>query len=403
MNSRAFDRREFLHAASTLAAGGVIHLTGLAGCGSDSPGDSAPAPGAPLVAAPAAAAPTVPPGPRTLVLSPQSQAGPKGPSLGVLDLAAHRLDTIPTPMLGHSIVGHPGERGIVAVLGQRPERTSCLVDLDARKVVRAFEATRERTFYGHGAYSPDGRILYATENHERTGVGVIVARDARSLVVLGEFPSHGMAPHEMAFSRDGKTAIVANGGAISIEGDYDDGPADLEAPSLCYIDPASARLLDRHTLPDPKMSIRHLAVTDAGAVIAALRRYPSPEPCQTLAWHVPGHRLGFAASGPDVVARMTGLALSVAVGEARRVAGATHPDGDLVTFWDARDGRWLSQVKVAKPEGIVALPDAAFLVTSRSGVLTQVAQDGFVARPIEGVSGLNWKHAMAWSVGGAPT
>jgi hypothetical protein len=340
-------------------------------------------------AAPIAAAP------RELVLSPQSGVLGQGFGLGVLDLATRSLQAIATPMLGHSVVGNPVQRERVAVLGQRPDKRSCIVDLVAGALVRAFEASPGRHFYGHGAFSADGRILYTTENADDSGLGYVVARDAATLAPLGELQSHGMAPHELAFSADGKTAIVANGGAVSLEGEYAEDA--LAPPSLCYVEVQSGKLLERLTLQDPLLSIRHLTLTPQGEVVIALKRYPETVPCPTLAFHRPGQALAVWQTEAGPTARMGSLALSVAVDREGRMAAATHPNSDAVTLWSVRDGKLLASTKVDDPEGIVALPNGELLVTSRVGTLTRLIQPTLAASPLELAPALNWKHALRWT------
>ena len=390
MRSDDWSRRKFL--AGTLAVAGSAAGVGVLLRGWPSGRDEADSASAPP--APAAQRPTVKPA-RHVILAPQN-LGTHRTALGVFDVASSSVRTIPTPMLGHSVVCHPSRPDVVAVLGQRPVKSSCLLSLSTGEILQTFGATKERHFYGHGTYSTDGRVLYATENEDETGLGYVVARDATTLAVLGELSSHGMGPHELLFSADGKTAIIANGGAISLEGAYAD---DGEAPSsLCYVEVASGKLLERHVLADPQLSIRHLGLGSRGDVIAALRRYPEPSACPTLVMHRAGGSLRLTQPDATLMARMNGLALSIAVEPEGRVAGATHPDGDAVTFWDVATVSLLGVTAVEKPEGIAVLPNGSFLVTSLNGTLMTVDPATHVGTALGEARGLNWKHAIPWQL-----
>ncbi len=79
---------------------------------------------------------------------------------------------------------------------------------------------------------------------------------------IGEFPAHGMEPHDIALLSDGRTMVIANGG---IRTHPDRGADELNLadmqPSLVYVDVATGDLLEEHRLAPAlhQLSIRHLA------------------------------------------------------------------------------------------------------------------------------------------------
>jgi hypothetical protein len=95
--------------------------------------------------------------------------------------------------------------------------------------------------------------------------------------------------------------------------------------------------------------------------------------------------------------RMGSLALSVVIGHDGRVAGATHPNGNLVTLWSVSDGELLGATRIEKPEGIVALADGELLVTALGGRLTRLKQRPLATSGLDVAPALNWKHALAWT------
>src|SRR3546814_20954963 len=97
-----------------------------------------------------------------------------------------------------------------------------------------------RHFFGHGVFSPEGRLMLATENDYETGCGVLGIYDAGAGGAyrrIGEFSTYGVGPHEVVLMPDGRTLCVANGGILT-HPDY--GKLQLNAndmqPSLAYID-----------------------------------------------------------------------------------------------------------------------------------------------------------------------
>ena len=72
------------------------------------------------------------------------------------------------PDRGHDVAARPGARDLV-VFARRPGDWMAVVDRDSGFVRRVVLAAEGRRFYGHGAFSADGRLLYATENRIATG------------------------------------------------------------------------------------------------------------------------------------------------------------------------------------------------------------------------------------------
>ena len=122
----------------------------------------------------------------------------------------------------------------------------------------------ERHFFGHGVFSADGRLLYTTENDYERAAGMIGVRDATDgYKQIGEFPAHGLEPHDIALLADGRTMVIANGG-IQTHPDRGDDELNLPdmQPSLVYVDVATGDLLEEHRLAPAlhQLSIRHLAI-----------------------------------------------------------------------------------------------------------------------------------------------
>ena len=183
-----------------------------------------------------------------------------------------RVFDLPLPGRGHSFAVHPD--GSVAVhFARRPGRFALVLDLGQGTVARTVAAPDGRHFYGHGVFSPDARLLYATENDfvgERGVIGVYDA--ARGYARVGELPSHGIGPHEIALLSDGETLVVANGG-IATHPDLPRVKLNLPtmAPSLCFVDRRSGALRRELTL----------YIGSASAIWPWARTIRSRSPCST--------------------------------------------------------------------------------------------------------------------------
>ena len=121
------------------------------------------------------------------------------------------MRSVELPDRGHDITLKPDGSEWVT-FARRPGRFGVAIPMDAGPPV--WFATRpNRHFFGHGAFSADGRLLYSTENDYDGARGVIGVRDATdSYKQLGEFSAHGVEPHDIQLLADGRTMVIANGG-----------------------------------------------------------------------------------------------------------------------------------------------------------------------------------------------
>ena len=107
--------------------------------------------------------------------------------------------------------------GRAVVFARRPGTFAVAFDLEGKVSPTVFTSDEGRHYYGHGAFSRDGRLLYASENDIAGARGVIgIYNVALNYKKIGEHPSHGLGPHEIILLRDGKTLAVANGGLDTV-------------------------------------------------------------------------------------------------------------------------------------------------------------------------------------------
>jgi hypothetical protein len=97
-------------------------------------------------------------------------------SAALFNLESGDLRAVELPGRGHDIALRPGGREWVA-FARRPGRFGVTVPTGSRQPVW-FTAKPNRHFFGHGVFSADGRLLYATESDYENARGVIGVRDA---------------------------------------------------------------------------------------------------------------------------------------------------------------------------------------------------------------------------------
>ncbi len=179
------------------------------------------------------------------------------------------VDQVSLPARAHGMAFSKATGKTVA-FARRPGTFAMIFDPWNKAEPIVISAREGRHFYGHGTFSPDGRLLYASENDFDDNRGIIGLYDARNRFArIGEYDTYGVGPHDMTVSDDGKFLIVANGG-IETHPDFGRTKLNLDhmEPSLTLIDAASGRLIEKHVLPAQyaQVSTRHVDIDATGRV-----------------------------------------------------------------------------------------------------------------------------------------
>lgn len=240
-----------------------------------------------------------------------------------------------------------------------------------------------RHVYGHGVFSRDGRLVYATENDFDGGRGVIGIYDARrDCRRIGELSAHGIGPHEIGLLPDGDTLVVTNGGIAT----HPDLPriklnfVDME-PSLCLVDRNDGTLLRKLVLPSSlnRLSIRHLAVGPQGMVGIAMQYEGFPgDPVPLVALQQGEGNLHLLRGADTVLRAMKNYCGSACFDPGGDILAVSAPRGGLVTFWNVDDGHCLSSIRVDDGCGVAPGEEAGRFVisSSREGALTVDMRSG---------------------------
>jgi len=237
---------------------------------------------------------------------------------------------------------------------------ACEIDLGTGEIVRSIAPLDGYQFYGHGAFSADGKHFYATETRLSDQAGALVIRDSQTALIVGEFPTYGENPHECQMIDQGRTLVVTNGGGqVGSE----------QNANVAYIDVESRKLQRRLMVPVQEWNAGHLAPFNdssaGGIVVVSAPRRGLPEESLGGISVLGGDGLLRPVRGPeDVLRRLQGEALSVCIHRESGTFGVTHPLGNLVTFWSLEDRTFLSALPVERPRGLTLTSDHnAFLVS----------------------------------------
>ena len=278
---------------------------------------------------------------------------------------------LPLVARGHDIALHR-PTGKAVVFARRPGTFAVAFDLAGLRDPQIFTAIEGRHFYGHGAFSSDGRRLYVSENDIANGCGVIGLYDAgNGFKRQGELPSHGIGPHEIIVLPDGKTLAVANGGIDTVpESGRENLNLEAMEPSLVFMDVRSGALLAKHQLAADlrRLSIRHIAADGAGRVwfggqwegdaTAAPELIGFAGQDRPLLLIAPDHAMGAA---------LKGYIGSVAASADGTIIAASAPKAGRIIYIDAASGAVRAESVLKDGCGIAGEHGDMFAVTSGLG------------------------------------
>jgi hypothetical protein len=289
------------------------------------------------------------------------------------------VDRVALPARAHGMAFSPATGKTVA-FARRPGTFAMVFDPRRKAEPVVISAPENRHYFGHGAFSPDGAWLYASENDFETGQGMIGVYDARdkNFRRVGEFAAAGIGTHDMTVSDDGKMLVIANGG-IKTHPDFGRTKLNLDRmqPSLALIDAGTGALIERHDLPPAlsQLSTRHVDLTADGRIWFACQYEGPRNDLPPLVGHfAKGEDLTLITLPEPTTVALANYVGAIAVNRTDNSVGLTSPSGGAVVTLDARTGAVLSQRRAPDAAGIAAAPKG-FAVSSYDGAFDDVVSD----------------------------
>jgi uncharacterized protein len=289
-------------------------------------------------------------------------------SAAAFDLTGRELFAIDLPARGHDIAQRPNSSEAV-IFARRPGAWFVIVDIEHGTVVARQTAAMHRHYYGHGMYSANGRLLYATENDTSSGQGVIGVYDATDdYRRTGEFPSFGIGPHDIALLGDGRTLVIANGGLMTLP---DSGREALNPSTMR----STIDLIDREH-GDLKatfelgrsfrdLSLRHLALTPRGEILFGGQYQSDADDLPLLAGMISvDGRIAMLPAPEEELAALQNYIGSVAVDCNGEILAATSPHGNRIAFWNVATGAFVGSRRMGDVCGIAPAPEPQGFVVS---------------------------------------
>ncbi|OJU92724.1 MAG: hypothetical protein BGO06_00570 [Shinella sp. 65-6] len=299
------------------------------------------------------------------------------------------IDRTALPARSHGMAFSPATNHLVA-FARRPGTFALVIDRSGRAEPRTIAAAQERHFFGHGCFSPDGRLLYASENDFDANRGVIGLYDARDgYRRIGEYSTYGIGTHDLSVSDDGRFLIAANGG-IETHPDFGRTKLNLDhmEPSLALIDAATGALVERHALPEKlrRLSTRHIDLDDRGRIWFACQYEGPRNDLPPLVGHFGrGEDLAFIDLPEETTIGLANYVGAIAVNRREGLVGLTSPNGGRFVVLDAKTGRVVRDEAIADAAGIAAAPHG-FAVSSYDGRFAGRREDVAWDQHIAGLS-----------------
>lgn len=290
----------------------------------------------------------------------------------LLDHNFKPIKHISLPDRGHDIVFSPTTNKAVA-FARRPGNFAVIFDTTHAYEPSIITAPIGRHFYGHGVFSANGKLLYASENDYDNAIGKIGIYNASSKFKrIGEFDSFGVGPHEILLLNDSKTLVIANGG---IETHPDFGRAKLNLAtmqsSIAFIDNRNGSLIERHSLPNTaqKLSLRHMTqITNDAIVFGGQYQGPKQNRPQLIGACKLGEGLKFWELAKQDLAMFANYTGSIAIDREQEQVAISSPTGGVIGIFDAHDGAMRSVIKLQKGNGIT-YSNTNLTSSSENGIL----------------------------------
>jgi len=286
------------------------------------------------------------------------------------------IASIALPDRGHDItISREAGRGVV--FARQPGTFAVVFDPAGQVAPVTLTSVEGRHFFGHGVFSPDGKLLYATESDFDAAKGVIGIYDATdSYRRLGEFPTYGTGPHEMLLMPDGVTFVIANGG-IETHPDYGRTELNIDTmdPSVVFVDRRDGKLVGQLRLDAGlhQLSIRHMAIDVQGRVWfgCQYRGAPADSP-QLVGFATLDGDIKLIELPPDTLRDLRNYVGSVAASADGKTIAVSSPEGDLLVAIDAEGKRPVLVETLANGCGLAA-DGAGFIATSGEGEMVGIA------------------------------
>lgn len=296
---------------------------------------------------------------------------------------------MPLPEMPHGFAIDPSKNSRLVIFPGLLGTKAIIMDIIGTKQLAEIKIRSGRCFNGHGVFSPDGKLLFATENILETSEGVIGVYDAITFAFLRELPGHGLGPHGIRMLPDGKTLVVASGGLRTYPetGKYYLDLNNMHS-ALLFIDAQKGSLLARREIAVHRLSIRNMYFAADNTILVTCQ-YKGKREIPKLVGIMQGmgeiEMLEIDDDNLWSMQNYTGG--SAVVGD---VFAVSCPRGNLLTLWDLKSKKFIKSVKIKDVSGVQPCDQGRnFIASANTGELYKIDAKSLKATRLDEV----WENA----------
>ncbi|WP_299154488.1 DUF1513 domain-containing protein [uncultured Tateyamaria sp.] len=273
---------------------------------------------------------------------------------------------LPLPARGHAAAAHPHLAEAVAI-ARRPGTFAKVINCATGHVAQTLTAPFGHHFYGHGAFSADGALLFTTENEIATGQGRIGVWDrSAGYTRLDAFASAGIGPHEILRLPGGMLAVANGGIRTHPDTGRDKLNLDTMRPNLALFD-TGGQLTDLAEGPAAEHlnSLRHISVGTNGTIACGFQWQGDPFEAPALVGLYKGNGTLIPAHINDLTLRQLDGYIGSVSAFGTHIAASAPRGGHMLTF--DQSGAETGVHRAADVCGLCSTPQNSCLVTDGFG------------------------------------
>lgn len=216
-------------------------------------------------------------------------------------------------------------------------------------------------FYGHGALFPNRKIIALSEVHRPNSDGFISIWNLDSLQLIKRLPTSGTSPHDCVFDIENQNLLyVVNGGLVPTSWDPSMSPSykSHTIGSLVEINVLTneSRLLKEFDLNWG--SPGHIAFAKESLAIITAPENNRGNGDILITTDLKNFKKVYY---PKDLFKPRGQALSITYEPKESLFVVTHPEGETVSFWDAKNGEFVNAIPIWAQGVVVPCPGYVLL------------------------------------------
>lgn len=262
------------------------------------------------------------------------------------------------PASAHSFSEHPTNKNVIIMIPKASQIAS-VFDFSLKRITHSIKSQDKYVFWGHGYFH--GNEFYTSEILNKENKGLISIHDSNTFQFVKSFDAFG-------FTHDCKKDALSESLIVAGKHFLPELIAKKSFSSLRWFDTKSGKMLGYSLLSDPDMTAGHFEQNSDGfLVVSSFYKDTQEEGPGFVYFGKPQSVLQRGKAPAEIEKRMLGQAVGIVAHFQENVAMATHPQSDLVTFWDIEKAKLRSSLFLPKPVGCSLSPDrkSFILVTSQ--------------------------------------